>query len=1006
MHTRRLLKSLPCNSILAFRPRRTTLAAALLIIIGAGCGEPTAPPEPVATVTLAPASPILLVPGGHEALVPTSKGASGRTLSGRDSEWSSSDSAVAQVSAGLVTGVKKGTATVTVTVEGKPASVSVEVRDGGVVTSAGASFSVFDGAVSVTVPAGAVTSPRNISVRAATNPPPARRFVQGSGYEFGPDAENFQQAVTITIKYDPAAVSADSPESGLQLYEAVQNSWQLVPGSTVDLAARTVSGNVTHMSTYGVLMQPIVDTVRVAATPASIVVKTSFQFTATLKDSAGVTLTRPIAWTTSASDVLQIDAVTGVATALIPGTAIVTATSEKKSGTITVTVVPGPAAHMLRVTSETVNGAAGVALESQPAVKVTDAFGNAISGFSVTFAVASGGGSVTGGAATTSVNGFASPSVWTLGTTAGSNTLSATGPGLPESPIIFTAIGNPGAAAVIAAVSETSQAGTAGGLVTALPSVKVTDSFGNSIAGITVAFTPASGSGSVSGGNATTNSSGIATVGGWRLAPIPGTQTLQAVLAGVSGSPVTFTAAAAAPVASSMVILAGNSQTAVTLSAVLVNPAVRITDPAGVPVPGFAVTFAVTGGGGTITGGNATTNADGVATVGSWVLGSSPGDNTLSTAAGALTSVVFNASAIAPIPVAIAVVEGQNQTAQAGSSVVVPPSVKVTDAQGRGVPGIAVTFSVTFGSGSLTSGNTVTNSHGIATVGSWTLGLGNNTVTATAPGLAGNPIVFQATGEPFIKIVTFGDSNTDLGYEGTSPSIKAASYVSNAQPRLGPGDQNSSFQLAGKIEARWRASRSEIIVAVNHGIAGTRTGTGRTALTSPNALAVVNGRTRFEGEVLGLGYPWSGGEPTNSIFPNGAILRVQAFKPRSSDFVYLSMGTNDVLTGVSTDSIVAHLSRFVDTWVAAGLPLNHFIITTLAPLDATANSSVPVLNVAIRALATQRQLSLIDLARETSNDDGSSWKSSTLHIDGDVLHYSEEVRSWLADQVFGFINAP
>ena len=1003
---RRLLNSVTSLPITSFRPRLSAVAAAM-VMLGMGCGDPTAPPEPVATVTIAPSSVVLLVPGGTEQLVPSPKGASGKELTGREAVWSTSDASTVSVSGGLITGVVKGTATITVSIEGKTASVDVEVRDGAVVTVAGASFSLFENAVSVAVPAGAVTQTRNISVKPSASSPAARRFVLGTAYDFGPEGAVFQAPVTITIKYDPTKVAPDSPESGLQLYEVAQGAWHVVAGSTVDVSAHAVSGNVTHFSTYGVLMQPIVDTVRVVGPAGSMAVKTNFQFTAVVKDSAGETLTRPITWTSSAPAALQIDPVSGAASALALGTAVITATSETKSGTATVTVVPGPPAHMLRVTSESVIGAAGVALATPPAVKVTDESGNGITGFAVTFAVVTGGGSVTGGATTTNANGVASPASWILGTTAGSNTITATGAGLPESPMTFTAIGNPGPAATIAANSATSLTGTAGGLVATLPSVKVSDAFGNAVPGVTVVFAPTSGSGSVSGGNAATNSSGIATVGEWRLGTTSGNQTLEATLSGASGSPVTFTAVAAAPVPSSMVIVEGNGQTAVTLSAVSVAPAVRITDPAGVPVPGVTVTFAVTGGGGSISGASATTNADGVATLGSWILGPSPGENAVSASALSLTSVTFTATAVAPTPVAISIVAGQNQTSAAGAPVPVPPSVKVTDDQGRGVPGIAVTFSITSGGGSITGGNAVTNSSGIATVGSWILGVGSNSLSAASPGLAGSPITFIATGVAFVQVVTFGDSNTDRGYQGTDPTIRASSYVSSDATRLGPNDPNNPLQLAGKIETRWRASRSETIKVVNHGIVSTRTGTGRTGLTSPNALEVVHGLTRFEGEALGLGYPWSGGETANAAFPNGAILRVQAFQPRASaDFVYVSLGTNDLITNVNTDSIAANLSLLVDRWVAAGLPTSHFIITTLPPGDAPTSIYVPGMNVAIRRVATQRSLRLIDLVTFCSNDNGSTWKSASLHLNGDLLHYSEAVRTWLADRVFDIINAP
>jgi hypothetical protein len=76
------------------------------------------------------------------------------------------------------------------------------------------------------------------------------------------------------------------------------------------------------------------------------------------------------------------------------------------------------------------------------------------------------------------------------------------------------------------------------------------------------------------------------------------------------------------------------------------------------------------------------------------------------------------------------------------------PSVRVTDAGGLAVPGVTVTFQVTGGGGSLTGSTQTTNSNGIATVGSWTLGgsAGQNTMTATATGLNGSPVTFTATG--------------------------------------------------------------------------------------------------------------------------------------------------------------------------------------------------------------------------------------------------------------------
>ena len=141
--------------------------------------------------------------------------------------------------------------------------------------------------------------------------------------------------------------------------------------------------------------------------------------------------------------------------------------------------------------------------------------------------------------------------------------------------------------------------------------------------------------------------------------------------------------------------------------------------------------------------------------------------------------------------------------------------------------------------------------------------------------------MFLGLGLAQVQIVTFGDSNTDAGFEGTNPAIRVSSYVSSSDPgvRLSPTAPNSPLQLAGKIAAAWRANRSQTIHAVNHGISGTSSTAGRTIVLAPNAQEVVNGITRFQGEVLGRGYPWSGGEPVNQFYPNGSILRVNAFRP-------------------------------------------------------------------------------------------------------------------------------
>ncbi|HEX6575267.1 MAG TPA: Ig-like domain-containing protein, partial [Gemmatimonadaceae bacterium] len=467
------------------------------------------------------------------------------------------------------------------------------------------------------------------------------------------------------------------------------------------------------------------------------------------------------------------------------------------------------------------------------------------------------------------------------------------------------------------------------------------------------------------------------------------------------GSPVTFTATAVAPVPSAIAGFAGNNQTARPGFAVATPPAFIVTDPQGVPVPGVTVTFVVTSGGGSVSSPTSVTNTDGIATV-SWTLGPALGPNTLQASIpGGIPAVTFTATAAAPPPTRIAINAGDGQSVNAGQAVPIAPSVKVTDAEGIGVGGVSVAFSIRSGGGSLTGANAVTNAQGIATVGSWVLGLGGNSIFASVPGLSGDPVIFVALGTAQVQIVTFGDSNTDLGFSGTTTSPKVASYVSGANPslKLSANAPNDPTQLAGKIEARWKANSSLTIRAVNHGITGTSTGTGRSIVLSPNALEAVGGVTRFRGEVLGDAYPWNGGEPVNDFYPTGSIPRVQAFKPRSSDFAYISMGTNDIFDGVSTTTIRNNLEIMVDEWISRGLPPNRLFLTTLPPRRAGESARIPDLNSKIRALAQAKGVRLIDIASFVSNDDGLTWKSASLHLANDELHYSESVRDWIADGI-------
>jgi adhesin/invasin len=110
----------------------------------------------------------------------------------------------------------------------------------------------------------------------------------------------------------------------------------------------------------------------------------------------------------------------------------------------------------------------------------------------------------------TDANGNAS-STWTLGTVAGAVTAKATVSGASGSPLTFNATADADAADLIAALAGNGQHGDIGTDLTTPLQVKVTDQFGNPVAGVAVAWEVQTlGAATVAPTNGNTNASGVA----------------------------------------------------------------------------------------------------------------------------------------------------------------------------------------------------------------------------------------------------------------------------------------------------------------------------------------------------------------------------------------------------------------------------------------------------------------------------------------------------------------
>jgi hypothetical protein len=298
-------------------------------------------------------------------------------------------------------------------------------------------------------------------------------------------------------------------------------------------------------------------------------------------------------------------------------------------------------------------------------------------------------------------------------------------------------------------ISGDAQTATVGAALPQALVVQLNDMNGHAISSASVGFAAAAGSGSVGTPTVTTNAAGQAQTS-WTLGTIAGAQTVSATVGSVAV--VTFTATATAGAAASVAVQAGNSQTGVTGNAVATPPAVIVRDAFNNAKPGATVTFAATAGNGAITGATQTTNAGGIATVGSWTLGHVGTDTLTATVTGSGIGgnpVVFTATSQSATATAVAYV-GDNQPGLVGYAVNVRPAVRVTDLSSNPVAGLAVTFAVASGGGSVTGAAATTNGSGIAQVGQWVLGPapGVNTLTATVAGMgiSGNPVTFADTG--------------------------------------------------------------------------------------------------------------------------------------------------------------------------------------------------------------------------------------------------------------------
>jgi uncharacterized protein YjdB len=259
-------------------------------------------PPPVASVAVQPSSASVDT-GKTLQLGAMLTDATGSVLSGRQVTWSSSSASIATVSSsGLVTGVAAGSATITATSEGKSgtASITVTVPPAPVAT------------VTVTPAPASVTTGQSIQLQATLRDA----------------ANNVLTGRTVTWASSNASLASVS-SSGLV---------QGVAAGTVTITA--TSEGKTGSSTVTVAAPAPAPVASVVVSPSSASVSTgqTVALQATLRDAANNILTgRTVTWASSNTAVATVS-LSGVVQGVTAGAATITATSEGKSGTASITV--------------------------------------------------------------------------------------------------------------------------------------------------------------------------------------------------------------------------------------------------------------------------------------------------------------------------------------------------------------------------------------------------------------------------------------------------------------------------------------------------------------------------------------------------------------------------------------------------------------------------------------------------------------------------------------------
>lgn len=345
---------------------------------------------PVASVEVTPATASVRVGEGRN-LMARVRDADGGVLEGREVTWRSSNAAVATVDGGgRVTGVTPGTVYVRASSEGRSDSsrvtvtagppTSLEVTPGSVSILPGATAqleAIFRDASGTIVSGSAITWSTSAAAVATVNTQGLVTAVSEGQATVTARAGTMQARVEVEVQTRPVdRVEVDPATATLQTGESISLSARPLAQDGSLLGGRTVSWSsgspqVATVDQSGVVsavgpgtaritassegregfadivvQRPAVAEISIEPSTASLYIGEGLVLRAVLRAADGTELTeREIAWSSDDPAVASVSA-TGEIQALAHGSAEITATSEGRSATATISVIPRPVASI------------------------------------------------------------------------------------------------------------------------------------------------------------------------------------------------------------------------------------------------------------------------------------------------------------------------------------------------------------------------------------------------------------------------------------------------------------------------------------------------------------------------------------------------------------------------------------------------------------------------------------------------------------------------------------